>query len=173
MTLKHSVGYTTDRGSSTITVDPLMAPAERERLEVYNEALRDAEMRGFKPAMVIRLCPWTLNPDGAAHQSKRLVGVPFERDHWDAHIPRLKLASGLSIPITYEAILSPYASAGTRFRGTGKADSYAELKGTVDLPMVLACDLVRQQNMLNTQGGIFKSRAATGECLSRCFYSPP
>jgi len=155
MTLKHNIGYTTDRGETGIAVDPLMAPAERERLEVYNEALRDAHQRGFSPAVVVRLCPWTLSPDGAAHQNKRLRGVPVERDHWDAHQPRMTLSNGLSIPITYDVILSPYASAGTRFRGTGKNDSYAELKGTVDLPMVLACDLVRQQNMLNTQGGIF------------------
>lgn len=155
MTLKHNIGYVTDRGSSGIAIDPLMAPAERERLEVYNEALRDAEQRGFKPAMVIRLCPWTLSPDGAAHQNKRLVGVPYERDQWDAHHPRIALASGLSIPITYEVILSPFVTAGTRFRGSGKTDSYAELRGSVDLPIGLACDLVRQQNRLNTQGGIF------------------
>ncbi len=155
MTLKHNVGYVTDRGDSGIAVDPLMAPAERERLEIYNEAYRDAERQGFKPAMVIRLCPWTLSPDGAAHQNKRLVGVPTERDQWDAHTPRIVLASGLSIPITYDLILTPSITAGTKFRGTGKTDSYAELKATVDLPIGLACDLVRQQNMLNTQGGIF------------------
>jgi hypothetical protein len=155
MTLKHSIGYTTDRGDSSIAIDPLMAPAERERVEVYNEAMRDAKQRGFKPAIVVRLCPWTLSPDGAAHQNKRLIGVPVERDQWDAHAPRIVLASGLSIPITYDVILTPYVTAGTRFRGTGKTDSYAELKGAVDLPIGLACDLVRQQNMLNTQGGIF------------------
>jgi hypothetical protein len=155
MTLKHAIGYTTDRGPTGIAVDPLMAPAERERVEVYNEALRDAEQRGFKSAIVCRLCPWTLSPDGAAHQNKRLLGVPVERDQWDAHVPRIILSNGLSIPITYEVILSPYITAGTRFRGTGKTDSYAELKGTTDLPFGLACDLVRQQNMLNTQGGIF------------------
>ena len=152
--------YVTDRGESSIAVDPLMAPAERERVEIYNESLRDAYQRGFNPAMVIRICPWTLSPDGAAHQSKRLIGVPMERSLWDAHVPRIVLANGLSIPITYDPILVPYGSAGVRFRGTSKADSYAELKGTVDLPMVLACDLVRQQNMLNTQGGIFAYEGA-------------
>lgn len=153
-----TIGHTAGRGefaSGSIATEPLMAAAERERVDVYNEALRDAYQRGFNPAVVIRLCPWTLSPDGAAHQNKRLIGVPVERDHWDAHQPRMTLANGLSIPITYDVILSPYASAGTRFRGSGKNDSYAELKGTVDLPMVLASDLVRQQNMLNTQGGIF------------------
>ena len=156
--LKHAPGYTVGRGefaASSMAVDPLAAPAEQERLEVYNETLRDVEIRGVKPAIVCRLCPWTLSPDGAAHQTKRYVGVPFERSHWDAHLPRIRLASGLSIPMVYEAILSPVVTAGTRFRGKGKTDSYAELKGTVDLPMGLACDLVRQQNMLNTQGGIF------------------
>ena len=153
-----TIGYTGARekfASGSITVDPLMAPAERERLEVYNETIRDAEQRGFKPAIVCRFSPWTLSPDGAAHQNKRLIGVPVERDQWDAHVPRIVLASGLSIPITYDVLLTPYVTAGTRFRGTGKNDSYAELKGSLDLPMGLACDLVRQQNMLNTQGGIF------------------
>lgn len=155
MTLTHNPDYITTDGRGSITTSPLMAPAERERVEVYNETLHDAEQRGFKPAIVVRLCPWTLSPDGAAHQNKRLIGVPYERDAWDAHTPRLTLQSGLSIPIAYEVILAPYITAGTRFRGTGKNDSYAELKGTTDLPIGLACDLVRQQNMLNTQGGIF------------------
>jgi hypothetical protein len=153
-----AIGHTAGRGEfahGSITTDPLMAPAERERVEVYNEAYRDAETRGFKPASVIRFCPWTLTLDGAAHQSKRLIGVPSERDLWDAHFPRLVLANGLSIPITHHVITAPCITAGTKFRGTGKTDSYAELKASVDLPMGLGCDMVRQQNMFNTQGGIF------------------
>jgi hypothetical protein len=158
-----AIGHTAGRGEfaqGSITTDPLMAPAERERVEIYNEAYRDAEQRGFKPCSVVRLPPWTLTLDGAAHQNKRLVGVPSERDLWDTAHPRLVLASGLSIPITHHVITAPAITAGTRFRGTGKTDSYAELKATVDLPFGLGCDMVRQQNMFNTQGGIFAYEGA-------------
>jgi len=155
MTLTHSPDYVTGDGRGSIITDPKMSIAEKERLEIYNETLRDAQQKGYKPAIVVRLCPWVLYPNGPAHQDKRLVGVPWERDAWDAHTPRLILASGLSIPMVYDVIIGPHITAGTRFRGSGKADSYAELKGCIDLPIGLACDLVRQQNMLNSQGGIF------------------
>lgn len=155
MTLQHSVGYTTASGVTSMAADPLLSPAEQERRQVYLEAVQDTEQRGYLPGSIVRICPWSLSLDGAAHRGKRLVGVPVERDMWDTASPRLTLASGLSIPYVHDVITTPFISAGTRFRGTSKHDAYAEVKPSVDLPIGLASDAVRQQNMLNTQGGIF------------------
>jgi hypothetical protein len=138
-----------------LSQNPQLAPAERERLEIYEETWRDLEMRGFKHASVIRFAPWSLTLDGAVHSTTpRLYGVPIEPDSWKEHQPRLRFANGLSIPYTHYVCSVPHISVGTRFRGKGEADSYAEIRASVALPIDLARDMAHQQNSYKSQGGI-------------------
>lgn len=138
-----------------LTHNPQLGPAELDRLAMFDETWRDLEMRGFPVASVVRFVPWTLSPDGAAHNCKRYVGVPIEPDSWATFVPRIKLKNGLSVPFTHDVITAPYITVGTRFRGRGESDSAAEVKASVDLPLVLARDLAYQQNLYKSQGGIF------------------
>ena len=158
--LTHTAGYVTDRGPAKLSENPLLAPAERERLEIFEETYRDLEMRGFFPASLIRFAPWTLSLNGAAHSSKRLEGVPIEPDSWATHSPRLKLRNGLSIPFTHHVITAPYITVGTRFRGKGENDSYAEMRASVELPIGLARDMANQQNLYKSQGGVLAYEGA-------------
>ena len=138
-----------------LSQNPQLAPAERERLEIYEETYRDLEMRGFQPASLIRFAPWSLSLDGAAHNCKRLEGVPIEPDSWASHQPRMKLKNGLSIPYTHHVVTAPYITVGTRFRGKGENDSYAEIRASVELPIGLVRDMANQQNLYKSQGGAF------------------
>ena len=138
-----------------LSQNPQLAPAERERLEIYEETWRDLEMRGFKHASVIRFAPWSLTLDGAAHSTTpRLYGVPIEPDSWKEHQPRLVFKNGVSIPYTHYVCSTPYITVGTRFRGKGESDSYAEIRASVALPIDLARDMAHQQNSYKSQSGI-------------------
>lgn len=131
-----------------------LAPAERERLEMYEEALYDLEIRGFKYASVLRFSPWDQTLDGVGHNLKKIPGVPIDSEIWRTHQPRVELRNGLSVPFIHHVITAPYVSVGTRFRGRSEQDSTAETKASISLPLELARDIVGQQNQFRTQGGI-------------------
>ena len=160
MTLTHTpdyVGYMTspNQPRPTMTSDPFLSAAERDRIAMYNEAWMDLEQRGFRAASVIRLTPWDISLDGPAHQCKKLPGVPVDPEIFNTVQPRLILSSGYSIPYTHHVITVPYITVGTRFRGHSENDSTTETKASVDVPIVLARDIVQQQNQFRSQGGIF------------------
>ena len=122
---------------------------------MYEEAWNDLQIRGYQAATVIRLTPWPQTLDGVAHQLKHIPGVPTDAEVWRTQVPRLILKNGLSVPFVRHMITDPYISVGTRFRGRSENDSTAETRASIDLPITLGRDIVQQQNLLVSQGGIF------------------
>lgn len=158
MGVSHSPDYveamaTPNQPRPRLSQNPMLSASERDRLEMYEEAVADLEVRGYKTASVLRFCPWDQTIDGVAHQLKKLPGVPTDAEAWRTHVPRVQLSNGLSVPFTHYVITSPYISVGTRFRGRSENDSTSETKASIDLPIALARDIVGQQNQFLSQGG--------------------
>lgn len=150
-----------------LSQNPQLSASERDRLEMYEEALYDLEIRGFKQASVLRFCPWDQTLDGVAHNLKKIPGVPIDGEIWRTHQPRVELRNGLSIPFVHHVITAPYVSVGTRFRGRSESDSTAETKASISLPLELARDIVGQQNQFRSQGGVvcYDSNELPGKLL--------
>ena len=143
-----------DQKPAKLSQNPQLSASERDRLEMYEEAWADLEMRGYKQASVIRFCPWDLTLDGAAHNCKRIPGVAVEAELWRSSQPRILLNNGLSVPYSHHVVSTPYITVGTRFRGRRQDDLSSETKAWIELPIVLAQDMVQQQNAYRSQGGI-------------------
>lgn len=133
---------------------PFLSPSEQMRSDTYHETWNELQVRGWKKASVIRLLPWTLTLDGVCHQQRQIPGVPQDEQAWKNFIPRVTLKGGISIPYIHHIVADPYITVGSYMRGVSAQDSYASIKGFVDMPIALAQDMVQQNARFESQGGM-------------------
>lgn len=135
------------------STDPFLTPLQQQALQGYRRLQADAERRGWKPASLINLHPFSWPVTGPVHQVDiRIPAVPLDNDVWLAS-PKLKLADGLEVPYTQHAFVQ------------WKPLQQKYLMGQIDFeevndsghiwPIEQAEDAVKQNSLGADRGGVF------------------
>lgn len=131
---------------------PLVGPLEEMRYNEYVELVKDANTRGWEPASVINLHPFSVTAQGVLLKEPRIPGVSLEDDFWKSSL-KIQLKSGLEIPFNQYVIANPEFTVSEK--PADEFDGAAMVKAKAWWPIDLAGDIVKQNNNLQPRGGVF------------------
>jgi hypothetical protein len=133
--------------------DPFLTPLQQQAVAGYRRLQIDAERRGWLPASLINLHPFSWPVTGPIHQVDiKIPAVPLDADVWLA-APKLKLASGLEIPYT-QHVFAQWKPLQQKYL-MGQID-FEEVNDSGHIwPIEQADDAVKQNSLGADRGGVF------------------
>lgn len=126
---------------------------ERTRVAEYRQMQMEALDKGWLPATIINLHPFSTTVSGVLLHELRIPGISLEDKFWDASL-KLRLSNGLEVPYTQHVIAQPEFTVLEAVAGT-EYDAVGTIKNRTWWPIELANDVVEQNNRFPQKGGMF------------------
>lgn len=144
---------TQPHGSHAVRHDPFLTPLQQQAVNGYLRLKEEADRRGWTPASLISLHPFTWPVTGPIHQCDiRIPNVPLDKDLWLAS-PKLKTAAGLEVP--YVQHIFPQWKPLQQKYLLGQID-FEEVNDSGHIwPIDQANDAVHQNGLGADRGGVF------------------
>lgn len=133
--------------------DQFLTPSQQRLRENYLRLKEEAERRGYSPASVINLHPFSWPVTGPVHQADiKIPAVPLNEEHWIvAH--KLKLSNGLEVPFT-QHVFPTWKPQQCRYV-IGQIDFEEETRNEHIWPIEQAQDAIGQNSRGADRGGAF------------------
>src|ERR1700690_2906758 len=142
------IGVNGERAQASI-----VTPSEQMRVNLYKEAWNDLADRGWNPATVINLHPFTLYGNGVLLRELKIPGVPRDAEAWKK-APKLKLKSGAEVPYFKYVFKDPAIVVLEQVTGP-EHSSVGMNSAKVTLPIRFVEDLYQQNLYPVPRGGVF------------------
>lgn len=133
--------------------DPFLTPLQQQKRTAYLRLQEDAQRRGWQPASLTSLHPFSWPVTGPVHQVDiRVPAVPLDRELWDA-APKLKLRSGLEVPYV-QYVFAQWKPQQLKYV-VGQLD-FEEVSDSGHIwPLDQAEDAIKQNAIGADRGGVF------------------
>jgi hypothetical protein len=133
--------------------DSFLTPLQQQQLATYRRLEAEAKRRGWTPASLISLHPFSWPVTGPVHQVDiRIPAVALDKDVWLA-APKLRLRSGLEIPYAHY-VFTQWKPMQMKYL-QGQLD-FEEVNDSGHIwPIEQAEDAIKQNDLGANRGGVF------------------
>ncbi len=131
----------------------IVSPLERARFDLYRTTWDDLAERGWNPATLINLHPFTLYGNGVLLRELRIPGVARDPEQWKK-VKKLKLRSGIEVPYVKYVFRDPAVTVLEQVQGPENA-SVGQNSAKVTLPKAFVEDIFQQNNNPEPRGGVW------------------